>query len=109
MGPLQYLEDIIKVKNGKKKPDYVIPEMAEILGTTYGYPVYQEQIMQIFNKFAGFSLGESDIIRRYMSKKKTDKFAKYKNKFIDGLIAKGAAAEKAEEFWAQLLEFSKYA
>lgn len=108
-GPLQYLEDIIKVKNGKKKPDYVIPEMAEILGTTYGYPVYQEQIMQIFNKFAGFSLGESDIIRRYMSKKKTDKFAKYKNKFIDGLIAKGADTEKAEEFWAQLLEFSKYA
>ena len=63
-GPMQYLDSIIAVKHGKMKPDYVVPEMADVLGNTYCYPVYQEQIMTIFNKFAGFSLGESDIIRR---------------------------------------------
>ena len=65
--------------------------------------------MTIFNKFAGFSLGESDIIRRYMSKKKTDKFAAYKDKFIDGLIANGADPYEADQFWRQLLAFSEYA
>lgn len=108
-GPMQYLDDITAVKNGTKKPDYVIPEMEEVLGTTYGKPVYQEQIMQIFNKFAGFSLGESDIIRRYMSKKKVEKFAAYKDRFIKGLVDNGADKNKAEEFWNQLLDFSKYA
>lgn len=108
-GPMQYLDSIIAVKHGRKRPDYVIPEMESILGQTYGYPVYQEQIMQIFNKFAGFSLGESDIIRRYMSKKKTEKFAAYKDKFIDGIVARGADPVKAENFWTQLVEFSKYA
>lgn len=108
-GPMQYLDSIIAVKHGRSKPEYVIPEMESILGKTYGYPVYQEQIMQIFNKFAGFSLGESDIIRRYMSKKKKDKFMVYKDKFIEGLVNSGAKPAKAEDFWNQLLEFSKYA
>lgn len=108
-GPMQYLDSIIAVKHGRKKPEYVIPAMESILGKTYGYPVYQEQIMQIFNKFAGFTLGESDIIRRLMSKKKTSEFAKYKDKFIDGLCENGANRQKAEEFWEQLVDFSKYA
>ena len=108
-GPMQFLDSIIAVKHGKKKPEYVIPEMESVLGKTYGYPVYQEQIMQIFNKFAGFSLGESDIIRRYMAKKKTDKFMAYKDKFIDGLCESGANRKKAEEFWTQMVDFSMYA
>ena len=81
---MDFIPSIIDVKNGVKKPDYVIPKMAEVLDVTYGYPVYQEQIMQIFNRFAGFTLGESDIIRRYMSKKKVDKFMAYKDQFING-------------------------
>lgn len=108
-GPIQYLDSIIDVKSGKKKPVYVIPEMESVLGNTYGSPIYQEQIMTIFNKFAGFSLGEADIIRRYMSKKKTEKFMAYKEKFIEGMVNNGAVVEKAEEFWEQLVEFSKYA
>ena len=108
-GPMQYLDDIIDVKHGRKKPRYIVPQMEEILGATYGYPVYQEQIMQIFNKIAGFTLGESDIIRRYMSKKKTEKFAAYKDKFIEGLLHSGARQKDAEDFWQQLLDFSKYA
>lgn len=108
-GPLQYLDSIIAVKHGKKKAEYVVPEMEVVLGKTYGSPIYQEQILQIFNKFAGFSLGEADVIRRYMSKKKTDKFMAYKDKFVDGMVKSGAEKSKAEAFWEQLVEFSKYA
>lgn len=108
-GPLQYIPDITAVKKGEKKPDYVIPEMARILDATYGKPVYQEQLMAIFSDFAGFTLGEADIIRRLMSKKKTEEFLKYKDKFINGLIAHGAKRDKAETFWGELVNFSEYA
>lgn len=108
-GPMDFIPSIIDVKNGVKKPDYVIPKMAEVLDVTYGYPVYQEQIMQIFNRFAGFTLGESDIIRRYMSKKKVDKFMAYKDQFINGLVKSGGDKKKAEAFWEQIVNFSKYA
>lgn len=108
-GPLQYIDEITAVKNGEKKPKYVIPEMADVLSETYGKPVYQEQLMAIFSQFAGFSLGEADIIRRYMSKKQTDKFVKYQDKFIDGLVEHGAERKKAEDFWAELVKFSEYA
>jgi DNA polymerase-3 subunit alpha len=83
--------------------------MESVLGTTYGKPIYQEQIMQIFNKFAGFSLGQADIIRRLMSKKKVKEFQEYKVKFVDGLVSKGANKEDAENFWNELEKFSLYA
>lgn len=108
-GPMQYLDDVIAVKQGRKTPEYVIPEMREVLDSTYGSPIYQEQIMQIFNKFAGFTLGEADIIRRYMSKKKISAFMAYKDKFVEGLCAHGASRSGAEEFWSQLVDFSRYA
>lgn len=108
-GPLQYIPEITAVKKGEKKPDYVIPEMSRILDATYGKPVYQEQLMSIFSDFAGFSLGEADIIRRLMSKKKTEEFLKYKDKFINGLVAHGAEKHRAEEFWGELVNFSEYA
>ena len=108
-GPLQYIDDITAVKKGKAVPKYIIPEMETILGDTYGKPVYQEQIMMIFNQFAGFSLGKADTVRRYMSKKKTDKFAAYKDDFIEGLVAHGANRKDAMAFWDELLSFSQYA
>jgi len=111
-GPMQYLPEIKAVKSGTKKAKYIIPEMAEVLSSTYGKPVYQEQIQAIFNKFAGFSLGEADVIRRIMSKKKmsllTDPKTNYKGKFIDGLIARGANPAEAESFWEELVEFANY-
>lgn len=111
-GPMQYLPEIKAVKNGVKKAKYIIPEMAEVLSSTYGKPVYQEQIQAIFNKFAGFSLGEADVIRRIMSKKKmsllTDPKTNYKGKFIDGLIERGAKPVEAEAFWEELVEFANY-
>lgn len=108
-GPMQFLPEIMATKHGKMKPDYIIPEMENVLGVTYGKPIYQEQVMEIFNKFAGFSLGESDIIRRYMSKKNVTKFMSYKEKFINGLVDHGAKEDKAEVFWEELVEFSRYA
>ena len=108
-GPIQFLDDVIDVKNGVKEPDYVIPEMETILGETYGYPIYQEQLMSIFNKFAGFSLGEADIIRRAMAKKKVKEFMSYKDKFVEGMMSRGGKREKVEAFWEQLLKFAEYA
>ena len=107
-GPMQYIDSILEVKNGKREPNYILPEMEDILKTTYGYPVYQEQIMQLF-QLAGFSLSKSDIIRRYMSKKKTEKFMAYKDEFVHGFLGKGANKEETEKLWEQLLDFSKYA
>lgn len=108
-GPMQYIPDITKVKQGKEKPEYIIPEMASIMDSTYGKPIYQEQIMMIFNKIAGFSLGTADIIRRAMSKKKVKEMLIYKDDFIDALIKKGADKAKVEDFWEELVQFSKYA
>lgn len=108
-GPMDSVPDIIAVKHGKKEPNYCIPELSEILNPTYGYPVYQEQIMDIFHKCAGFTSGEADIIRRYMSKKKTDKFISYKDKFLEGIMNHGASREAAEKLWDSLVTFSEYA
>lgn len=108
-GPLQYIDDVCAVKNEGKKAVYVIPEMESILGLTYGKPIYQEQLMQIFHQFADFSLSESDTLRRYISKKKVDKFMSYKDKFVNGLAAHGAKKEAAEKFWNELIDFASYA
>ena len=108
-GPMQYIPKIIDVKNKVKEPEYLIPQLKPILETTYGYPIYQEQIISIFHEIAGFSLGEADIIRRHMSKKHTEEFLKYHGKTIAGFIKSGMTEEQAEAFWTELIDFSKYA
>lgn len=112
-GPMQYLDGIIKVKKGLAKPTYITPSLEPILEKTYGFPVYQEEIMEIFNKVAGFSLGQADEVRRAMGKKHIeillDPKTNFKGKFIDGLIKSGATPEQSEEFWTQLLDFASYA
>lgn len=65
-GPMQYIPGVTDVKFSKASPNYIVPEMESILSSTYGSPIYQEQIQQIFHEVAGFSLGEADIIRRAM-------------------------------------------
>ena len=132
-GPLQYADPICETKAGKKKSYYICDKAKAILSVTYGYPVYQEQIMQLCNLIAGFSLGEADQVRRYMSKKKADKLALFKPKFIEGLLKSGISddylkefcsqknistltpAEKAEaqklaaeDYWDQLMHFAEY-
>lgn len=107
-GPMQYIDPIAAVKSGLTKPEYIIPEIGTILDKTYGYPVYQEQITQLM-QMAGMTMAEADNIRKYMSKKKEKEFMKYKPRFIEGFVAKGADRTKTEEFWNQLVEFAKYA
>ena len=107
-GPMQFISDVTAVKNGERKPTYLIPEMEKILGPTYGSAIYQEQIMQLF-QMVGFSLGEADIIRRAMSKKHLKEIEAAKGKFVDGLLQRGAVPGDVEVFWGQLLEFAKYA
>nr|WP_303180705.1 DNA polymerase III subunit alpha [Lachnoclostridium phocaeense] len=108
-GPMRYIPDMIAIKHGKEAPRYIVEELKEILEPTYGYPVYQEQIMDIFHKCAGFSLEEADIIRRYMSKKKVESFQTYRDRFVEGLTAKGSSMEDAVAYWDSIVDFSKYA
>lgn len=108
-GPLQYLDEIIATKHGRTTPKYIVPAMENILAETYGRPVYQEQIMMVANQIAGFSLGEADIIRAAISKKKMDELVKYKDKFIAGLVSSGASESAADGFWTEMLDFGRYA
>lgn len=107
-GPMQFIDGVIDVKNGKK-PEYITPELEPILGKTYGAIVYQEQVMEIFQKLAGYTLGGADQVRRYMSKKKADKLAHERNVFIDGCKKNGIDADKANMLFDQMNEFAKYA
>lgn len=116
-GPMQYLENIIKVKNGKLPLTYKTPELESILSATYGAVVYQEQVMQIFQKLAGYSLGGADLVRRAMSKKKVDVLEKERGAFvdgdaernIDGCVKRGIKREVAIELFSEMMDFAKYA
>ena len=106
-GPMQYIPDIVASKNGIKKVEYLIPEMAEILDVTYGYPVYQEQVMKLV-QLSGRSMGEADNVRRHMSKKHVEELERERPKFVEGMTTKGADQKKADEYWTALLDFGKY-
>ncbi len=108
-GPMQYIPQVTDVKFKRAEPNYIVPEMKDILEPTYGSPIYQEQIQQIFHEIAGFSLGQADIIRRAMSKKHLDELEAAKDGFVAGFRAKGAKDDEIERFWNELLEFAKYA
>ena len=107
-GPMEFIPDIIAVKKGKKKPKYIVPELKRILSVTYGQPIYQEQLMDIFHTCADFTLGEADIIRRHMSKKHVSEFLAYKPQFIRGVMKKGADQTGAEQLWDSLTGFARY-
>src|SRR2546425_2098918 len=73
---------LFRSRHGRKTIEYIVPQLEEILGVTYGVIVYQEQVMQIASHLAGFTLGEADILRRAMGKKKKDVMAAQRDKFI---------------------------
>lgn len=116
-GPMQYLPDVIAVKNGRKEVSYKHPMLESILSTTYGATIYQEQVMQIFQKLAGYSLGGADLVRRAMSKKKMEKLAHERQAFIygdadrniDGCIKRGVSEKIANAIFDEMMEFAKYA
>lgn len=109
-GPLDggMVDDFIARHRGEKKVQYIVPEMKEILNNTYGILVYQEQIMQLAQKLAGYSLGEADMMRRAMGKKKRSEMALHEEKFINGAIDRGIKKEKAEEIFKLMAQFADY-
>ena len=107
-GPRDFIEEFTLRKNGKVKVEYLDDSLIDILKPTYGIIVYQEQILQIATKFAGFSLSKADILRRAMSKKEENKMIALKEEFINGSIEKGHSKQKAEEVFELVLKFASY-
>lgn len=107
-GPMNNIDSYIKRKKGLEKIDYIHPDLVSVLKPTYGIIVYQEQIMQIATILAGYSLGEADVLRRAMSKKKEDILLKEKATFISRGIARGYDLEVVEKVYNLILKFASY-
>lgn len=107
-GPMENIPVYLKRRSRQEKVTYLIPEMEPILKSTYGIMIYQEQIMQIAQKIAGFSLGKADILRKAVSKKETKLMASMKEDFIEGCVNKGYVKEKGEELFALIEKFANY-
>ncbi len=108
-GPLAYIPSFIKRKHGIEPITYDLEDMKEYLEETYGITVYQEQVMLLSQKLAGFTKGEADVLRKAMGKKQKDVLDKMKPKFIDQASAKGHDAKKLEKIWTDWEAFASYA
>ncbi len=107
-GPMDLIPDFIKRKQGKIPITYEVPELEPILKDTYGVIVYQEQVMAIANKVAGFSLGQADILRRAMGKKKPEEMEKLRAQFLEGARKKKISEKKAEKLYELIQKFAGY-
>ncbi|HYL37599.1 MAG TPA: DNA polymerase III subunit alpha [Bryobacteraceae bacterium] len=109
-GPIQggMIDDFIDRKHGRKQVTYDFPELKEILEETYGVIVYQEQVMQISNRLADYSLGDADILRRAMGKKKPEEMAAQRVRFLQGGKAKGHNAKKIGKIFDLMEQFAGY-
>lgn len=109
-GPLEsgMVTDFVERKHGRQAITYAHHSLEPILKDTYGTIVYQEQIMQIFQTLAGYSLGGADMVRRMMGKKKIEEMAKQKEKFIEGSGKNGMSAKNATELFEQIEKFAEY-
>src|SRR6202012_5297625 len=108
-GPIAYIPNYIDRKHGREPIVFDLPEMEEYLGDTYGITVYQEQVMLLAQKIAGFSKGDADVLRKSMGKKQKAILDKMKNQFINGATAKGFAAAVLEKIWTDWEAFAQYA
>ena len=108
-GPLEYIPSFVARKNGEEEIKYDLPEMEEYLKETYGITVYQEQVMQLSQKLAGFSKGEADLLRKAMGKKIFKLLEKLKPKFIEGGIANNHPREILGKIWKDWEAFASYA
>ncbi len=108
-GPLEYIPNFIKRKNGEEQIAYDLPEMEEYLSDTYGITVYQEQVMLLSQKLAGFSKGDADVLRKAMGKKQKAVLDKMKSQFVEGAKQKGHPEDKLEKIWTDWEAFAQYA
>lgn len=108
-GPLQYIPDFIARKNGKQEIVFDLPDMEEFLAETYGITVYQEQVMLLSQKLAGFSKGDADMLRKAMGKKQKAVLDKMFPKFVEGCTANGHPEEVVKKIWTDWEAFASYA
>jgi len=109
-GPIQggMLDDFIERKHGRKAIQYDLPELRESLEETYGVILYQEQVMQISSRVAGYSLGGADMLRRAMGKKKAEEMAKQRETFVKGALERGHPQKKVEKVFDYMEQFAGY-
>jgi len=107
-GPMQFISEYVAVKNGKKKVEYIFPELEPILKVTNGVITYQEHIMSIAKEIGGYSMGNAAALMKLMSKKKFDKVEHEKPIFMEGAMKKGFDETKLNELWEKLLLFANY-
>ena len=108
-GPMEYIPSFIARKHGQEKVTYDIPDMEEYLKDTYGITVYQEQVMLLSQKLAGFTGGQADTLRKAMGKKKKDVLDKMKPQFIEGAQKNGHDPKICEKIWSDWEAFASYA
>ncbi len=108
-GPIAYIPNFIDRKHGRELITYDLPVMEDDLKDTYGITVYQEQVMLLSQKIAGFSKGDADVLRKAMGKKQKSVLDKMKKQFVDGATAKGHPADKLEKIWTDWEAFAQYA
>jgi DNA polymerase III subunit alpha len=106
-GPMDLIPEYVACKHGKK-PEYLHPDMEQVLGVTYGVFVYQEQVMQIAQRLAGYTLGGADLLRRAMGKKKPEEMAKQRGVFVAGAAARGIGERIANAIFDQMEKFAGY-
>ncbi len=107
-GPIDNIDQFVFSKGDPSKIKYPDPSLEDILKETYGVIVYQEQVMQVAQRVAGYSLGQADILRRAMSKKKEKEMQEHKVIFMNGALKRGYSKEKAESIFNLLIPFSGY-
>jgi DNA polymerase-3 subunit alpha len=107
-GPMDNIPKYIKVKNGEEEADYLHPMLEPILKETYGIAIYQEQVMQIAQVLAGYTLGAADLLRRAMGKKIKEEMAAQRKNFVEGAVKKGVEAEQADMIFDQVDKFAGY-
>ena len=107
-GPMENIPEYLQCRQDPSLAHYPHPDLKPILESTYGIMIYQEQIMQVAQKMAGFSLGRADVLRRAMSKKKLGELQSLQKEFIGGCIQKGYSEKLAEEVYQLILKFANY-
>jgi DNA polymerase III subunit alpha len=108
-GPMEYIPNFIARKHGRERVTYDLPVMEEFLSETYGITVYQEQVMLLSQKLAGFTKGDADTLRKAMGKKQIEVLNKMKSKFMEGCKSNGHPVEKCEKIWTDWEAFAQYA
>ena len=108
-GPMDSIRSFIARKHGEEKVVYRVPALSDILDSTYGCIVYQEQVMQIFRALAGYSFARADLVRRAMAKKKEEVMKAERSDFLSGCIARGISGDDATAIFDDMLSFASYA